>query len=148
VPRVTFTDPEVARVGLIESQAAARGGQVAFLPMSEVDRAITAGRTEGFVKVIAGPRTVLRGTAGGRILGATIVAPRAGEMLHELVLAMRTRTFPARLALTTHAYPTWSMAIQQAAAQFFGEFGGRSARPASATSAHPETPQIVEDGST
>jgi pyruvate/2-oxoglutarate dehydrogenase complex dihydrolipoamide dehydrogenase (E3) component len=148
VPRVTFTDPEVARVGVTESQAAARGGRVAFLPMTELDRAITAGRTEGFVKVVAGPRTILRGTAGGRILGATIVAPRAGEMIHELVLAMRSGTFPARLALTTHAYPTWSMAIQQAAAQFFGEFGGRSARPAAATSADPEVRQTVEDGST
>jgi pyruvate/2-oxoglutarate dehydrogenase complex dihydrolipoamide dehydrogenase (E3) component len=132
VPRVTFTDPEVARVGITESEAAAQGARVAFLPMTELDRAITAGRTEGFVKIIAGPRPILRRAAGGRVLGATIVAPRAGEMLHELVLAMRTGMFPARLALTTHAYPTWSMAVQQAAAQFFGEFGGRSARPTSA----------------
>jgi pyruvate/2-oxoglutarate dehydrogenase complex dihydrolipoamide dehydrogenase (E3) component len=148
VPWVTFTDPEVARVGVTESEAAARGGRVAFLPMTELDRAITAGRTEGFVKIIAGPRTILRGTAGGRILGATIVAPRAGEVIHELVLAMRTGTFPARLALTTHAYPTWSMAVQQAAALFFGEFGGRSARPASATSADPEMRHTAEPGAT
>ena len=116
--------------------------------MTELDRAITAGRTEGFVKIIAGPRTILRGTAGGRILGATIVAPRAGEVIHELVLAMRTGMFPARLALATHAYPTWSMSVQQAAAQFFGEFGGRSARPATATSVDPEMGQTVDDGST
>ena len=69
-------------------------------------------------------------------------------MIHELVVAMRTGMFPARLALATHAYPTWSMAVQQAAAQFFGEFGGRSARPASATSADPEMRQTAEDGAT
>jgi pyruvate/2-oxoglutarate dehydrogenase complex dihydrolipoamide dehydrogenase (E3) component len=132
VPWVTFTDPEVARVGLTEAEAVPHGGRVAFLPMTELDRAITAGRTEGFIKLIAGPRPLMRGTAGGRILGATIVAPRAGEMIHEVVLAMRSGMFPARIALATHAYPTWSMAVQQAAAQFFGEFGGRKARPASA----------------
>jgi pyruvate/2-oxoglutarate dehydrogenase complex dihydrolipoamide dehydrogenase (E3) component len=130
VPWVTFTSPEVARVGITESDAATLGGRVAFLPMSEVDRAVTAHRTEGFVKLIVGPRRVLGRTAGGRILGATVVAPRAGEMIHEVVLAMRSGMFPARLALTTHAYPTWSVSIQQAAAQLFGQFGGRTARPA------------------
>jgi pyruvate/2-oxoglutarate dehydrogenase complex dihydrolipoamide dehydrogenase (E3) component len=132
VPWVTFTDPEVARIGLSESDAARSGGRVAFLPMAEVDRAVSAGRTEGYIKIVAGPRPVVGRAAGGRLLGATVVAPRAGEMVHELVLAMAAGMFPARLALTTHAYPTWSMAVQQAAAQFFGEFGGRRARPASA----------------
>ena len=134
VPWVTFTSPEVARVGMTEAEAAPRGGRVVFVPMTEVDRAITTRQTEGFVKIIAGPRPLLRNVAGGRILGATIVAPRAGEMLHEIVLAMQAGMFPARLALTVHAYPTWSMAIQQAAAQLFGEFGGRTARMASTTS--------------
>ena len=138
VPRVTFTRPEVARVGLTEVEAAGRGARVAFLPMGEVERAVTAGRTEGFVKLIVGPRHVLRGTAGGRILGATIVADRAGEMIHEVALAMRSGMFPARLALTTHAYPTWSVAVQQAAAQLFGEFGGRTARPPSVGAGDPE----------
>ena len=130
VPWVTFCDPEVARVGLTEAQAAGRGGEVAFVPMSEVDRAIAAGRTEGFVKLIAGPRPVLRGTGGGRLLGATIVAPRAGEMIHEVALAMRTAMFTGRLAQTVHAYPTWSTGLRQAAAQFFLETDGRRARPA------------------
>ncbi|HEX4539107.1 MAG TPA: FAD-dependent oxidoreductase, partial [Acidimicrobiales bacterium] len=132
VPWVTFADPEVARVGMTESEAAGLGGRVAFLPMTEVDRAVSAGRTEGYIKLIAGPRRVLGRVAGGRLLGATVVAPRAGEMIHEVVLAMAVGMFPGRLALATHAYPTWSMAVQQAAAQFFGEFKGRSARPASA----------------
>jgi len=132
VPWVTFTSPEVARIGLTEAEAARHGARVAYLPMEEVDRAIAAGRTRGFVKLIVGPRFGLRNLGGGRLLGATIVAERAGEMLQEVVLAMRAGMFPARLALTIHAYPTWSTAVQQAAAQFFGEYGGRRARPASA----------------
>jgi pyruvate/2-oxoglutarate dehydrogenase complex dihydrolipoamide dehydrogenase (E3) component len=134
IPWVVFTDPEVAQVGLTETQAASAhsGARVAFVPMGEVDRAVTAGRTEGFVKIVAGGRPVLGKAGGGRVLGATIVAVRAGEMIHEPALAMRTGMFTGRLAQAVHAYPTWSLAIQQAAAQFFGEFGGRSARPARA----------------
>jgi hypothetical protein len=64
------------------------------------------------------------------VLGATIVAARAGEMIHEPALAMRTGMFTGRLAQTVHAYPTWSLAIQQTAAQFFGTYGGRTAHPA------------------
>ena len=67
---------------------------------------------------------------GGEIIGATIVAPRAGEMINEIALAMRTKMFTARLAMTVHAYPTWSIAIQKAAAQFFYEIEGRTARDA------------------
>jgi pyruvate/2-oxoglutarate dehydrogenase complex dihydrolipoamide dehydrogenase (E3) component len=98
--------------------------------MTEVDRAVVTGETRGFVKLIAGPRPMLRGLGGGQILGATIVAARAGELIHEPVLAMRTHMFTGRLAQTVHAYPTWSVAVQQAAAQFFFEIGGRRARPA------------------
>lgn len=131
IPWVTFCDPEIARVGLTEARAVKAGGRVAFLPMSEVDRAIATGRTEGFVKLIAGPRPLLRGTGGGRLLGATIVAPRAGEMVHEVALAMRTAMFTGRLAQTVHAYPTWSTSLRQATAQFFVETDGRRSRPAS-----------------
>jgi len=132
IPWVVFTDPEVAQVGLAEPQAAAQhaGARVAYLPMAEADRAVTAGRTEGFVKIIAGRRRILGHTGGGRVLGATIVAARAGEMIHEPALAMRTAMFAGRLAQTVHAYPTWSLAVQQAAAQFIGQFGSRTARPA------------------
>lgn len=130
VPVVTFTDPEVARVGALEATvASASGARVAFLPMTEVDRAIAAGRTEGFVKLLVGPRRVTRNLAGGLLLGASVVAPRAGEMIHEPALVMRSGMFPARLALTTHAYPTWSLAIRQAATQLFFEIGGRQAHP-------------------
>jgi pyruvate/2-oxoglutarate dehydrogenase complex dihydrolipoamide dehydrogenase (E3) component len=130
-PWVTFTDPEVARVGLTEAQAAAvPGARVAHLPLDETDRALAAGRTDGFITLIAGPRPLLGRVGGGRILGATIVAERGGEMIHEPALAMATGMFTGRLAATTHAYPTWSYAVQLAAAQFFMRIGGRQARPA------------------
>jgi len=130
VPWVTFTDPEVAHVGMHEAQAAKVGGRVAYLPMTEVDRAITAGHTDGYVKLITGPRRLLRAAGGGQVLGATIVASRAGEMIAEPALAIRTAMFAGRLAQTTHAYPTWSGGVQQAAAQLFFQIGGRRARPA------------------
>lgn len=128
IPRVVFTDPEVARVGAVEAEAPARS-RVAYLPLSEVDRAVIDGRTDGFVKIVAGPRPVLGRFGGGRVVGATVVAPRAGEMIAEVALAMRTGAFAGRLAQTAHAYPTWSHGLQKAAAQFFGEIEGRRARP-------------------
>jgi len=132
IPWVTFTEPEVARIGMTESQAAAVGGRVAYLPMTEVDRAISAGRTDGFVKLLAGPRRIGGSVGGGKLLGATIVSDRAGELIHEVALAMRTGMFTGRLAQTVHAYPTWSVAVRQAASQFFLTTGGRDARPARA----------------
>lgn len=131
VPWVTFTDPEVARIGLTESQAAARlrGARVVQLSMAEVDRARTAGRTRGFVKIVVAPRRGLGNVGGGRIVGATIVAERAGEMLAEIALAVRTAMLPGRLAQTSHAYPTWSVAVQQTVGQLFG-VGAHQPRPA------------------
>lgn len=127
IPQVTFTDPEVARVGVIESDAPAHA-RVAELPMTGVDRALTAAATEGFVKLIAARRRLLGDLGGGHLVGATIVGPRAGELIHEPALAMATRMFTGRLAATTHAYPTWSSAVQLAAAQFFMRIDGRTAR--------------------
>ena len=80
-PWTTFTHPEVARVGVLEADAP-RGAKVVEFPLSHVDRAITDGTTDGFVKLISAPKRVTRGLAGGQIVGATIVAPRAGEMIH------------------------------------------------------------------
>lgn len=132
IPRVVFTDPEIAAVGVDEHATAAAGARVAHLPMAEVDRAIITDREAGFVKLVAGPRRLLGQAGGGRLLGATIVADRAGEMIHEPVLAMHTGMFTGRLAQAVHAYPTWSIAVQQAAAQFVGTYGGRTAHPARA----------------
>lgn len=132
IPWVTFTSPEVARVGMTEREAADHGGRVAYLPLSEVDRGMITGDTNGFVKLIAGPRRLLGNAGGGRLLGATIVAPAGGELIGQVALAMRTNMFTGRLAQTTQAYPTWSMAIQETAAQFFMTQRGHTARDARA----------------
>ena len=131
-PWVTFTDPGVGRVGLTEAEAApqVRGARVAYLPVAEVDRAVVADRTEGFVKLVPGPRRLTRHLGGGRLLGATVVAPRAGEMVAEVALAMHLDAFAGRLAQATRPYPTWGSAVQVAAAQLVGEFSGRTWRPA------------------
>nr|WP_199039899.1 hypothetical protein [Glycomyces salinus] len=115
---------------LTEGKAGERDGRVAYLPKAETDRAIAAEATDGFVKLIARPRRLLGHRGGGRVLGATVVAERAGEVIHTPALAMATGMFTGRLAQATTAYPTWSYVIQSAAAQFFMEIGGRTARPA------------------
>lgn len=128
VPYVVFTDPEVARVGCTTKDAGTlRGPRVATRPMTLVDRAITEGKADGFVKLIGAKRRFLGNVGGGQLMGATIVCARAGELINEAALATRTRMFLGRLAQTIHAYPTWSIAIRQTAAQFFGY--GDGARP-------------------
>ena len=136
VPTVTYTTPEVARVGMTEQQAAGvRGARVAEIRLDELDRAITAGRTDGYIKLVTAPRAGTGNIAGGRLIGATIVADRAGEMIALVALAMSVGMLPARLALTVQAYPTWALGVRQAAAQLFVEVGGRRARPARAVAA-------------
>jgi pyruvate/2-oxoglutarate dehydrogenase complex dihydrolipoamide dehydrogenase (E3) component len=130
IPMVTFTGLEVARVGLIESEVHEPHARVAYLPMSEFDRARMTGDERGFVKIIVVSRRFSGHRLGGAIVGATIVAPHAGEMIAEVALAMRTGMWPARIATSTHAYPTWGLAVQQTVAQYFGEYGGRTWHPA------------------
>ena len=127
-PWVTFTTPEVARVGVTEREAPS-GARVAHLPLHHVDRAITEGKTDGFVKLIAGPKPITRNMFGGQIIGATIGAERAGEMIHGPTLAARLGMFVGRLAQVTVPYPTWTTAIQQAAGMFFQPMNGIEARP-------------------
>jgi pyruvate/2-oxoglutarate dehydrogenase complex dihydrolipoamide dehydrogenase (E3) component len=134
VPWVTFTDPEVARVGLTEAQALAEHGdevRVSVVWDRESDRARAAGQTDGFVKLVAVPGTV-GGMALGRLVGMTAVGPAAGEQIAEGALSMRAGTLLGRLAQTIHAYPTWSLSTRIAAARFFDSFGGERARPARA----------------
>lgn len=132
VPWVTFTEPEVGRVGLTEAQALVKHGagvRVSYVSDVEGDRARTAGETDGFVKLVARPGPV-GGMALGRLVGMTVVGPMAGEQIAEGALAIRTGLLVGRLAQTLHAYPTWSLSTRVAAARFFGDFGGESARPA------------------
>jgi pyruvate/2-oxoglutarate dehydrogenase complex dihydrolipoamide dehydrogenase (E3) component len=119
VPWVTFTDPEVAHVGLTEAQARQRHRRVEthVFPMGRVDRARIIERPLGFVKLVTAARPLLGRTGGGVLVGAQIVGPRAGELIQECALAIRTRCFAGRLAQTIHAYPTMSIAVQQAESQ-------------------------------
>ena len=119
VPWVTFTDPEVAHVGLTEAEAREqhKGVEAHVFPMSHVDRARIMERPAGFVKLVSARRFVLGRLGGGMLVGAQIVGPRAGELIQECALAMRTRCFAGRLAQTIHAYPTMSLAVQQAESQ-------------------------------
>jgi pyruvate/2-oxoglutarate dehydrogenase complex dihydrolipoamide dehydrogenase (E3) component len=121
VPWVTYTDPEVARVGLTESEARERhdGVEVVSYPMSRVDRARIAERAVGFVKLVTARRRILGRMGGGELVGAQIVGPQAGELIQECALAMQTRCFAGRLTQTIHPYPATTLAVQQAAAQLF-----------------------------
>jgi pyruvate/2-oxoglutarate dehydrogenase complex dihydrolipoamide dehydrogenase (E3) component len=134
VPWVTFTAPEVARVGMTEADARAEHGdrvEAVRFPMAQVDRARILGEPDGFVKLVTLRRGRLGRATGGRLLGAHVVGPRAGEALHEAVLAMRARAFTGRLAQAIHAYPTVSIGLQQAAAQLFPD--GRAVAPPAET---------------
>lgn len=112
VPWATFTDPEVAHVGLTEEQAKERHGdnvRAANWPMDQTDRWITEGDSPGFLKVVHLPN--------GKLLGATIVAPRAGEMIQEWVQALDQGLKLAHMAESIHIYPTYSLASQQLASK-------------------------------
>jgi len=112
VPWTTFTDPEVAHVGLTEAEAREKFGDAIAIcqwPMEKVDRARAEGDTAGFMKLVH--------KRDGRLLGATIVARRAGEMIHEFILALDRGLKVGDLAGVIHVYPTYSTVIMQAAAQ-------------------------------
>jgi pyruvate/2-oxoglutarate dehydrogenase complex dihydrolipoamide dehydrogenase (E3) component len=122
VPWVTFTEPEVAHVGLTEQQARERYGdrvRVSTVHDEHGDRARTAGETDGFVKLIAVPGRV-GGIALGKLVGMTVAGPMAGEQIAQGALSMRAGTLVGRLAQTISAYPTWSVSTRVAAARLFG----------------------------
>jgi pyruvate/2-oxoglutarate dehydrogenase complex dihydrolipoamide dehydrogenase (E3) component len=108
VPHCTYTDPEVARVGLDPASADRAGVAIDTheVPMSSVDRAVLDDDTEGFLRI-----HVRRGT--DRILGATAVGAHAGDLVSSIVLAMEGRLGLARLSATIHPYPTRSDALRR-----------------------------------
>ncbi len=128
VPWTTFTDPEVAHVGLTEEQAREQHGndvRTCNWPMTRVDRARTDGDTAGFIKLVH--------RRNGTLLGATIVASRAGEMIHEWLVVLQQRIKIADLSNAIHVYPTYSVAGMQAASeirinQFLNGTGGKVVR--------------------
>jgi pyruvate/2-oxoglutarate dehydrogenase complex dihydrolipoamide dehydrogenase (E3) component len=120
-PWATFTDPEIAHVGLTESEARERHKRVEVVtyPIRRVDRARIEERPVGFVKLVTAGRRLLGRAGGGELVGAQIVSPHAGELIQECALAMQTRCFAGRLTQTIHPYPAETLAVQQAAAQLF-----------------------------
>ena len=113
IPWCTYTDPEVARVGLSETEAKEKKipHEVTLYKIDEVDRAIVDSETHGFVKVIT--------TKGSdRILGATIVGHHAGEVIAEFVLAMRHNLGLTKILGTIHIYPTLSEMVKGTAGRW------------------------------
>lgn len=115
IPAVCFTDPEVAWVGLTETEAKAekRKVKVAKIPWRSIGRTLTLGRDDGLTKVIIDPETDL-------VLGVGLAGPGAGELISEATLAIEMAARWQDLALTIHPHPTLSESIMEAAEVFFG----------------------------
>lgn len=113
IPRTTFTDPEVARVGLSENEAKARGiaFEVTRFDLKDLDRAIADEAAQGFVKVLTVP-------GKDRVLGVSIVGAHASDLLAEFVLAMKHGLGLNEILGTIHTYPTWSEANKYAAGEW------------------------------
>jgi pyruvate/2-oxoglutarate dehydrogenase complex dihydrolipoamide dehydrogenase (E3) component len=110
IPWATFTDPEVARVGLNETEARERGiaYEVTTYGIDDLDRAIADESAEGLVKVLTVP-------GKDKILGATLVGEHAGDLIIEFILAMRHGLGLNKILGTIHIYPTWVEANKYAA---------------------------------
>jgi pyruvate/2-oxoglutarate dehydrogenase complex dihydrolipoamide dehydrogenase (E3) component len=116
VPWATFTDPEVGRVGLTEADARERHGDDAVTVTHDYahnDRAITAGEAYGFAKLVGDPK--------GRLVGATVAAPRGGESIAELAAWIRAERKIDDVSQTVHAYPTFSEGQARAADDYLRE---------------------------
>jgi pyruvate/2-oxoglutarate dehydrogenase complex dihydrolipoamide dehydrogenase (E3) component len=113
LPRITYTEPECAQIGLTEAEARAAGYEVRLLrfPLGETDRAITEGIEDGLVKLVATPK--------GRLLGASILAPHAGEMAGLFALMISKRMKLSALAGLVLPYPTLAEAAKRAASDFY-----------------------------
>jgi len=113
IPWTTFTDPEVARVGLSEQEAIDQGVayEVTRYDLDDLDRAITESERTGFVKVLTAP-------GKDRILGVCIAGSHAGELLAEFVLAMKHGLGLNKVLGTIHTYPTWAEANKYAAGEW------------------------------
>jgi len=124
VPWCTYTDPEVARVGMTEAEARAEWGEKAAVyryDHDSLDRALCDGEPDGLTKVVLDPK--------GRLVGAHVVGPRAGETIHEAVLAVRQRLKLSELSGMIHVYPTYPESLKRAADAFLrAKYSGGLAR--------------------
>ena len=123
IPRVTYTDPELAHVGMTRKAAEEAGidHQLVTFPLAEVDRAIAEGATTGELRLLV---------RKGRIIGASLLAPHAGEIIHELALAIAEKVPLHRLAGLVHAYPTLAQISKRAAGSYYAPqlFSSRTRR--------------------
>ncbi|WP_337177160.1 dihydrolipoyl dehydrogenase [Paludisphaera sp.] len=116
IPGCTYTEPGVASVGLTEKAARAAGHEIRVgkFPFQFSGRALAAGESEGFVKLIFGKKH-------GELLGAHIIGAAATEMISEMVMAMRLEATEEEILHAMHPHPTYSEAIMEAAGQGMGE---------------------------
>ncbi|MBI3020590.1 MAG: dihydrolipoyl dehydrogenase [Candidatus Omnitrophica bacterium] len=132
VPRCVFTDPELAHIGILESQA--RGEvRVSRFSFGALGKSHCDEDTEGFVKLLVEPVT-------DRIRGATIVGAQASSLIHSAVLAIRHGLTAKQLARTITAHPTLPEGITEAAASLYGESLAVAARPVSRAGSGPRNP--------
>jgi dihydrolipoamide dehydrogenase len=115
IPSVAYTDPEVAWVGLTETEARADGTpyEKKQIPWAASGRALSLGRPEGFTKLLFDKQT-------GRVLGGGIVGPQAGDLISEVGLAVEMGADAADIGLTIHPHPTLSETVAFAAEAFEG----------------------------
>ena len=118
IPAVVFTDPEVAWVGLMETEARRAGRQIKVtkFPWAASGRAASIGRSDGLTKLVVDAAT-------SRVLGVGIVGPGAGELIAEASLAVETAVTVEDLALTIHAHPTLSEGLMEAAESLLHQGG-------------------------
>ena len=115
IPSVAYTDPEIAWVGVTETEAKAKGLKIGVgkFPWAASGRAIGIGRTEGFTKLLFDPDT-------NRVIGGGIVGPSAGELIAEVALAIEMGAEAADIAATIHPHPTLSESVAMASEMFEG----------------------------
>ncbi|MBG7609819.1 MAG: FAD-dependent oxidoreductase [Anaerolineae bacterium] len=113
VPSVVYTEPEVAQVGItVEQCEELRKGEIYQFEISQLDRAVTDNNKEGVAKIL---------TDNGRIVGAHIIAPHAGELIHELALAVQENMKVSKITSLVHAYPSYSQLNKRLAGQYYTE---------------------------
>ena len=118
-PWTTFTEPELAHLGYTEEECKEKGLNFRIYRQSfeHDDRAITEGTAYGKVKILTTPL--------GKLLGAHILGPRAGELMNELVLAKRKKLNIYDIGLTSHIYPTLGLALQRTTDEWFADWGSK-----------------------
>ena len=113
IPSVVYTEPEVAQVGIsVEACKKMSHGEVYQFDVAKLDRAITDGHDKGMATIL---------TRKGRIVGAHIIAPHAGELIHELALAIQEKMKVSKLTSLVHAYPSYSQLNKRLAGQYYND---------------------------